>query len=103
MYYTETLDKPLWDFLGGIRVGEEYKEIDWQHVRDVEKYVPVFYGHWGGYWWFYSFPLLERIEYFDNLVILVRRTSWHTGNLIWYVREKDGFKRLDQPLSEWIE
>lgn len=103
LYYTESMNKPLWEFLGGTRITGEMQDVDRKNVGDIEKYIPVYYGHWGGYWWFYSLPVIEGIVYFDNLIVVSRRTSWHTGDMIWYVKGEDGFERLDQPLSTWIE
>lgn len=103
LYYTDALNKPLWTFLGGTMINGEREEINWENLKLIENYVPVAHGHWGGYWWFYSMPLINEIMYFDNLIIVQRRTSWHTGDLIWYVKGPDGFVRHDKPYSEWIE
>lgn len=103
LYYTENLNQPLWEFLGGTAVNGEREEIDHDNVRLVERYIPLYYGHWGGYWWCYSLPLVESIAWFDNLIIVERRTSWHTGDLIWYVKGPEGFERTGRPVSTWIE
>lgn len=103
LYYCDILEKPLWEFLGGTAISGEYVETDWKNLKLIEKYLPVFYGHWGGYWWFYSLPVINAIIYYDNLIVVARRTSWHTGDLIWYVKGPDGFVRQDESLGEWIE
>lgn len=103
LYYCDTLEKPLWEFLGGTKISGEYVETDWKNLKLIEKYLPVFHGHWGGYWWFYSLPVINAIIYYDNLIVVARRTSWHTGDLIWYVKGPDGFVRQNESLGEWIE
>lgn len=37
----------------------------------LKRYIPVDYGHWGGYWWFTSFPLITNICYADNLIAAI--------------------------------
>lgn len=103
LYYMEALDKPLWEFLGGTSISGEYVETDWDNFKLIEKYIPVFHGHWGGYWWCYSLPLINSIIYYDNVIVVARRTSWHTGDVIWYVKGPDGFVRDGVSRGEWIE
>lgn len=103
LYLTPDLEKTLSIFVGGIRFGDKKYKIKKGNVNRLKKYVTVDYGHWGGYWWFTSFPLITNICYADNLIVIMRRTSWCTGDVIWYIKENDKFVRYPEPITYWIE
>lgn len=103
MYLTADIYKMLSTFVGGLKKGDKITEINKRNVRRLGKYIPVDYGHWGGYWWFVSFPLITDICYSNNLIAVMRRTSWWTGDVIWYVKENDKFVRRQQPVTTWVE
>lgn len=103
LYLTPEINKMLSSFAGGLRSGDTIGEINEENVRVLKEYIPVDYGHWGGYWWFTSFPLITHIEYADNLIAVMRRTSWWTGDVIWYVKEDGKFIRRPEPVSSWCE
>ena len=103
LYLTSDVDKILSTFVGGLKKGDEFEKINKRSVRKMGKYIPVHYGHWGGYWWFTSFPLITDICYANNLIAVMRRTSWCTGDVIWYVKENGKFVRYPEPIIDWIE
>lgn len=103
LYLTPGIRKVLSEFAGGLNKENVITKINKSNVKKLKKYIPVAYGHWGGYWWFVSFPIINGICYSDNLIAIMRRTSWCTGNVIWYVKENGKFVRRQQPVSVWIE
>lgn len=103
LYLTSDINKVLSTFVGGLKEGDKLRKINKGNVRKLQKYIPVDYGHWGGYWWFTSFPLVTRICYANNLIAIMRRTSWCSGDVIWYVKENGTFVRREQPITSWIE
>lgn len=80
LYLTSDIDKALASFIGGLRQGDKTGKINKSNLKRLKKYIPVDYGHWGGYWWFTSFPLITNICQADNLLVIKRRTSWCSGD-----------------------
>lgn len=103
LYITPGIDRLLSVFAGGLKNGGKTGKIHKGNVRRLREYIPVDYGHWGGYWWFTSFPLVTGICYADNVIAVMRRTSWCTGDVIWYVKENGKFVRRQEPVTKWIE
>ena len=103
LYLTSDINKTLSIFVGGLKRGDKIAKINKRNVGKLEKYIPVDYGHWGGYWWFTSFPLITNICYANNLIAVMRRTSWCTGDVIWYVKENGKFVRYPEPIVDWME
>lgn len=103
LYLTPGIRKVLSEFAGGLKRENVITKINKSNVRKLKKYIPVAYGHWGGYWWFVSFPIINGICYSNNLIAIMRRTSWCTGDVICYVKENGKFVRRQQPVSAWIE
>lgn len=103
LFITTGIDKILSAFAGGLKHGEKIDPIHKNNVRILREYIPVEYGHWGGYWWFTSFPLITGICYADNLIAVMRRTSWCSGDVIWYKKENGKFIAQSKPVVSWIE
>ena len=103
LYLTSDISKILSTFVGGWRKGDKIEKINKGNLKTLKKYISVDYGHWGGYWWFTSFPLITNICYANNLIAVKIRTSWCTGEETWYIVEKDKFVRREKPAGEWIE
>ena len=103
LYLTPDINKKLSSFAGGLKNGDKIGNINKKNVKILKKYIPVDYGHWGGYWWFTSFPIIINIRYADNLIAVMRRTSWWTGDVIWYVKEDGKFIRRPEPITSWVE
>lgn len=103
LYLTSDISKTLSTFVGGCRNGDKIEKINKGNLKILKKYIPVDYGHWGGYWWFTSFPLITNICYADNLIAVKIRTSWWTGEETWYIKKDDEFVRREEPAGEWTE
>ena len=103
LYLTTDIYKVLSKFVGGVRSGNKISRIKKGNVNKIKKYIPVDYGHWGGYWWFTSFPTITNIFYANNLIAVIRRTSWWTGDEIWYINTNGKFIRCSEPVSSWVE
>ena len=103
LYLTPKEETQLSQFLGGLKSADTLSTINEANVRKLRHYIPVTYGHWGGYWWFYSFPQIQIIIVTHNVIILGRRTSWFEGDEIWYFKVGDRFIRDNTPKGIWIE
>lgn len=103
LYLTSDISETLSTFVGGCRNGDKIQKINKGNLKILKKYIPVDYGHWGGYWWFTSFPLITNICYADNLIAVKIRTSWWAGEETWYIKKDDEFVRREEPAGEWIE
>ena len=103
LYLTSDINTTLSTFVGGLKREDKFVKINKRNVRKLKKYIPVNYGHWGGYWWFTSFPLITDICYANNLIAVMRRTSWCTGDVVWYIKENGKFVRYPKPIITWIE
>lgn len=103
LYLTSDISETLSTFFGGCRKGDKIEKINKRNIKTLEKYIPVDYGHWGGYWWFTPFPLITNICYADNLIAVKIRTSWWAGEETWYIKKNDEFVRREEPAGEWIE
>ena len=103
LYLTSDINKKLSSFAGGLKNGDKIGKINKKNVNKLKKYIPVDYGHWGGYWWFTSFPIITNIRYAENLIAVSRRTSWWTGDVICYVKENGKFIRRPEPITSWVE
>ncbi|MDE6191380.1 MAG: hypothetical protein K2L31_04500 [Muribaculum sp.] len=103
LYLTPNISKALSTFVGGWIKGDKMEKIDKGNLKALKRYIPVDYGHWGGYWWFTSFPLITNICYANNLIAVKIRTSWWTGEETWYIKENGEFVRREEPAGEWIE
>lgn len=60
LYLTPDINKKLSSFAGGLKNGDKIGKINKKNVKILKKYIPVDYGHWGGYWWFTSFPIITN-------------------------------------------
>lgn len=93
LYLTPNIDYLLSKFAGGLRKGDELTKINKDNVKRLRKFIIADYGHWGGYWWFCNYPIIEEIFYADNVIAVFRRLSWCTGDTVIYeytLRKKAG-------------
>ncbi len=103
LYLTADIDKALASFIGGLRQGDKTEKINKSNLKKLKKYIHVDSDHWGGYCWFTSFPLITNICQTDNLLVIKRRTSWCSGDEIWFIKENGEFVRRKEAAGEWIE
>ena len=77
----DSVEKALGEYLGGVK--DEYgKDINKEHVNDLQQHIEVHYGHWGGYWHLETMPIIFRMYFFSNGVYTCLRDSWWTGKEI---------------------
>ncbi len=103
LYLTSDINYALSSFIGGLRKGDKIGKINKSNLKRLKKYIPVYSGHWGGYWWFTSFPLITNICQTDNLLVIKRRTSWCSGDELWFIKENGEFVKRKEAAGEWIE
>lgn len=83
LYLNDSIENMLTKFVGGYwkdREREKIISINKKRLSMVRKFIPAIYGHWGGYWWFQSMPLVcGVIDYPEGLVVSYRN-GWCTGS-----------------------
>lgn len=104
LYLTDNIRRYCQKYVDGSPVKRDKNaKAQKDNILKLKKYIPVDFGHWGSHWWFTSFPVITGICYANNLIAVMRRTSWCTGDVIWYVKVNDRFVRQSEPVCEWIE
>lgn len=103
LYLTSDISETLSTLVGGLIKSDKIEKINKGNLKTLKKYIPVNYGHWGGYWLFASFPEITTICYANNLIAVKIRTSWFCGEETWYIKENGKFVRREEPAGEWIE
>ena len=69
----------------------------------LERFIKIFYGHWGGYWQLYSYPTVQKIR-FDNSftnAIVYYRMVYEGGEA--YLKKVNGKWTLIKAERTWIE
>ena len=98
MYLFDSVEKALGEYLGGVK--DEYgKDINKEHVNDLQQHIEVHYGHWGGYWHLETMPIIFRMYFFSNGVYTCLRDSWWTGKEIFMPYQSDEFIEI----GGWVE
>lgn len=98
LYLFDNKYKTLSEYLGGISsdIGDD---ILYKNVHDLEQYIEVNYGHWGGYWYFESMPIIEVLCIYNNGVLAFLRDSWNSGIDVFIPYGSNEFIEV----SNWIE
>lgn len=102
LYLTQSIKDLLNNFIGGIRKDDTITERSDTNILAILHYIPLAPGHWGGYWWYCSFPHITYIKYANNQIAVNVRCSWHNGYEVEYVKERDDYI-FKGYLSSWIE
>ena len=97
LYLFDNIEKSLSFYLGGL--SETGKDIHKEHVKDLRKYIEVWYGHWGGYWELATMPNIYHLCVFDNGVLVFLRDSWNSGIDVFLPNDSQDFIEV----SSWIE
>lgn len=98
LYLFDSVEKTLGEYLGGVK--DEYgKDINKEHVNDLQQHIEVHYGHWGGYWHLETMPIIFRMYFFSNGVYTCLRDSWWTGKEIFMPYQSDEFIEI----GGWVE
>lgn len=104
LYLTSDISKTLSTFVGGWTKGDKIEKINKGNLKILKKYIPLSgHGHWCGYWWFTSFPMIRNICYANNLIAVKIKTGWFCGEETWYIKDNGKFVRREEPAGEWIE
>lgn len=103
LYINRNIYKLLSVFIGAVDVGDGWIPLNVENLRMLRKYINTSYGHWGGYWWFESFPIIQMLTFFENLVYIDIRDNYCEGHdfLLFINDGKVDFKRHE--LYTWIE
>lgn len=98
LYLFDEIEKNIGEYLGGVK--DEYgKDINKEHVDDLQQYIELHYGHWGGYWHLATMPIIFRMYFFCNGVYASLRDSWCTGKEVFMPYQSDEFIEV----GGWIE
>jgi hypothetical protein len=77
----------------------KWSEINDGRVAELRHYIPVVEGHWEG-WHFCTMPWIFAIYLHDDGYIADMRTSWRTGEVVFFPYEMNKEKRI---LASWEE
>lgn len=108
LYVTTEIKRLLSLYVGGVCESEDDRFDDyekWTPIRDdrlatLRQLIPVVKGHWGGHWHICSMPIIYSIHVFDDGFIVEMRTSWCTGETVFYPFDPS---RPKESSGEWIE
>ena len=108
LYISPRIQRLLSLYIGGVCESEEddsmnskkWSEINEDRLSGLRKLIPVARGHWGGYWHLKTMPIISSVYLFDDGYIVDMRTSWCTGETVFYPFDPSKEKVV---LSNWIE
>lgn len=108
LYISPEIQRLLSLYIGGVCESEEddptnsqkWTGINEDRLSDLRKLIPVARGHWGGYWHFKTMPIISSIYLFDDGYVVDMRTSWCTGETVFYPYDPSREKVVN---SRWIE
>lgn len=96
-YLFNNIEKSLSLYLGGL--SESCEDIHKEHLKELCKYIEVWYGHWGGYWHLATMPNIYHLCVFDNGVLVFLRDSWCSGIDVFMPNGSHDFIEV----SHWVE
>ena len=108
LYISPRIQSLLSLYVGGVCESEEddfmnyekWTKINEDRLSKLRRLVHVDRGHWGGHWHFKTMPIVFSIFLFDDGYVVDMRTSWCTGETVYY--PFDPSKEIVIQ-SEWIE
>ena len=108
VYLTSDIKRVLSLYIGGVSESEEddftddttWTEINEERLSVLSNLIQVHRGHWGGHWHLCSMPQLFSLYFYDDGFVADFRTSWCTGETVFY---PDDLKKEKVSLSDWIE
>lgn len=128
LYLTDGIYRLLAEFLGGLRVKvdipevdsekddddedeDEYgarpewtfSEINFKNLKTLEKYIQAVYDHWGGYWWFTSFPAILDFYYANDKIYVDKKYGFSSGQACVYNMVDGKFVKNPRPVGVWIQ
>lgn len=106
LYLTPRIDSLLSEYIGGLLLDESglrFSEINEEHEKEIEGYISLTYGHWGGCWHFYAYPQMDFLSVTDNLIITHRSRCAYCGDGTIYVKKGDSFVKCDGRQIVWMQ
>ena len=108
VYLTPDIKRLLSLYIGGVSESEEddftddtrWTEINEDRLSALGDLIQVHRGHWGGHWHLCSMPQLFSLYFYDDGFVADLRTSWCTGETVFY---PDDLRKEKVSLSDWIE
>ena len=112
VYLTDRYEKILDDFLGDqhVDLGTESimqvayaKDESRQRMEFLMKAAKIFYGHWGGYWQYETYPKANSIIFDREMqrAVVFFRCVYEGGEV--YLEKKDGEWTIFSGRLTWIE
>ena len=108
LYITPRIQRLLSLYIGGVCESDEddfmdyekWTEINEGRLSDLRKLIHVDRGHWGGHWHFKTMPIVYSIYFFDDGYVVDMRTSWWSGETVFYPSDSSQEKEV---IDGWIE
>lgn len=80
-----------------------FTDIDFDNLRELEKYIQAAYDHWGGYWWFTTFPAILDIYYANDEIYINKKYTFSTGTSYVYKKVDGNFLGNKEAVGYWIQ
>lgn len=107
LYLNNSIYEKITQYLGGYWKDATQKDIvkiDKKLLSKLRKYIPVNYGHWGGYWWFVTMPMVINIKKYPECLTISCRTSWYTRHIVRYDNTQIiGSSPKGEVIESWME
>ena len=108
LYISPRIQRLLSLYIGGVCESEEDDFMDYEkwtkinedRLSQIRRLIHVDRGHWGGHWHFKTMPIVFSIYLFDDGYVVDMRTSWCSGETVFYPLDPSKEKVV---LSTWIE
>lgn len=108
LYISPRIQRLLSLYIGGVCESEEDDFMDYEkwtkinedRLSQLRRLIHVDRGHWGGHWHFKTMPIVFSIFLFDDGYVVDMRTSWCSGETVFYPLDQSKEKVV---LSSWIE
>ena len=108
LYISPRIQRLLSLYIGGVCESEEDDFMDYEkwtkinedRLSQLRRLIHVDRGHWGGHWHIKTMPIVFSIYLFDDGYVVDMRTSWCSGETVFYPFDTSKGKVV---LSSWIE
>ncbi len=88
---------------GGIMNPAVAKDESAKRQKFLQNYVKIFYGHWGGYWQYYSYPAVTSISFDkDGKYAMINYTMIYEGGVALLGLEAGTWKLISMKRT-WIQ
>lgn len=108
LYISPKIQRLLSLYIGGVCESEKDDSMNYEkwtgvnedRLSSLRKLIHIDRGHWGGYWHLKTMPIISSIYLFDDGYIVDMRTSWCSGETVFYPYNSSREKVV---YSHWIE